>query len=113
MWRIYVGGGLTIGFDRDALEDYINLNPSLETVDDLLMMLIAAGFIKEDDLRRCNVTASLLSSGDLYLALKAVSKSDTFCNQRTEDLVDRINNPPRDDGSSSTTATVSTSNPQV
>lgn len=102
---------MTIAFDRDALEAYIKLNPSLETVDDFLMLLIADGFISEDNLRQCTITVSLLFSGDMYLALKANTNSDSPCARFAEEIVRRINDPPRND--SSGTAVASTPNPQV
>ena len=68
------GGGITIGFDRERFDNYLNLNPSVETVDDLPLRIILSGLISEEDLLQCDVKASMLNEGDLFIAFEAIKE---------------------------------------
>ena len=95
-----------IGLDRDALDDYISLIPSVDTVDEVLKVLVASRFIPEDIVRRCRVAANLLRTGDLHVVLEG---SDSSCAMAAKHIADRINNP----NSTSTAAVSIAANPQV
>lgn len=102
---------MTIGLDRDAVDEYVRLNPSLDTVDELLKVLVASRFIPEDVVRRCKVAASLLRTGDLHVLLENINSSDSTCAMAAEQIAERINNPPMGDDGTETTTTAA--NPQV
>jgi len=103
------GGAVTIGLDRDAVDEYVRLNPSVDTVDEFLKALVASGFIPEDIIRRCNISANLLRTGDLHVVLESVIRSDNVCSRFAQRIADRINNPPEGGATMTTTNT----NPQV
>ena len=65
-------GAVTIDFDRDAFDEFIRLNPELETLDEFLRELVASGFIPEEIIRACTITANLLSTGSLHLLLENI-----------------------------------------
>ena len=97
-----------IGLDRDAVDEYVRLNPDKDTVNEILKELVATGFIPGDILRRCNVSASLLRTGDLEMVLESVVSTDNTCTMFAERIADKINNPP--DGEATATEAA---NPQV
>ena len=100
------GGAVTIDFDRDAFDEFIRLNPELETLDEFLKELVASGFIPEEIIRACTITANLLSTGSLHLLLENILDSGNTCRMFAEEIADRINNPPATDSETGT-------NPQV
>ncbi len=100
----YAGGAITIGIDRDGLDEYVRLNPSLETLDDFVTTLIADTFIPEMILRSCRVSANLLDTGDLHMVLENLVTSENTCRMFVETMANDINNPPRNNGSMTTTA---------
>lgn len=102
---------MTIGLDRDAVDEYVRLNPLLETVDEFLRELVASGFIREEVVRRCKIVANLLDSGDMHLVLENLEQTDTVCAMAAERIADRINNPPTSDDDDTSNAV--TANPQV
>ncbi len=89
---MFLGGGLTVGFDREAFEDYLSLNPSVETVDDLLKRMILSGLITKKDLLHCDIKASLLNEGDLFLAFEALVEAEDYCMTLSKKIGDMINN---------------------
>jgi hypothetical protein len=101
---------VTIGIDREALDEYISLNPSVDTVDALLKVLVASRFIPENVTRRCKVAANLLRTGDLHVVLENVDSSESTCVKAANDMADKINNPPVAD--TTVNATIA-ANPQV
>ena len=96
-----------IGLDRDAVDEYVRLNPDKDTVDEFLKELVATSFIPADILRRCSVSANLLRTGDLQMVLESVASTDNACAMFAERIADKINNPP--DGA----VTVTDASPQV
>ena len=106
----FPGGGLTVGFDRTALEEYLKFNPSVETVNDLMARVFLSGLISKEDLKHCDVRASLTDGGDLFIAFKAKVISEDYCSNLANRLRDVIDNPPMND---TATASNSTSAPQV
>ncbi len=96
------GGGITIGFDRNALEEYLTINPSVETVDDLMLRVFSSGLISRENQSHCEVSASLLNDGDLFIALKAMVRSEDYCMMLAQRLENVINDPPSMRNSSST-----------
>lgn len=82
----------------------------MDTVDELLKTLVVSRFIPEDIVRRCKVSANLLRTGDLHIVLENVMHSDGACSMAAKEMADRINNPPMDDGTATTTTAA---NPQV
>jgi len=92
----FPGGGLTIAFDRDALEEYLHLNPSLQTVDDLSIRILLSDVISKEDRNRCNITFSLLDEGDLFIAFEAKSRADDYCMKASERVSKLINDLPED-----------------
>ena len=88
------GGGITIGFDRNALEEYLTINPSVETVDDLMLRVFSSGLISRENQSHCEVSASLLNEGDLFIALKAIVRSEDYCMMLAQRLENVINDPP-------------------
>ena len=99
---------MTIGLDHDAVDEYVRLNPSMDTVDELLKQLVASDFIPENILRRCMVSANLLMTGSLHMVLESVNGSDgNVCTMFAETIADKINDPP--DGTMASIAP----NPQV
>ena len=99
---------MIIGLDREALDEYVSLNPSVDTVDELLKILVASRFIPEDIVRRCRVAANLLRTGDLHVVLESVNGSESSCATAAENMAERINNPPN-----STSTLSNSANPQV
>ena len=104
---LVLGGAVTIGLDRDAVDEYVHLNPEVDTMDEFLRQLVASHFIPEDIVRRCRIFANLLMTGSLHLVLENVNKSEDICVKFAERIADKINNPP--DGTMASTAP----NPQV
>lgn len=104
------GGALTIGLDRDAMDEYIRLNPEMDTVDEFLKELVNSGFIPMDVLERCMVSASLLETGDLNMVMESMDNSnENTCSMFAETVADRINNPQE----SSATMVQTAPNPQI
>ena len=97
---------MTIGLDGDSLDEYVRLNPSVDTVTDLLNVLVQSRFITMTVASRCNVEASLLDSGDLHMVLENLMNSDSICAMAAQEIADRINNPPMGDE-------ITEANPQV
>ena len=107
---------MTIGLDRVGLDDYIELNPSVDTVDELLKRILASGIIPEDVIASCLIEASLLDSGELHMLLEDTMFADRTCFEAVQDLADLINNPPSSDSSAgkrSVRATSTSGLPQV
>lgn len=108
---------MTIGLDRDGLDEYIELNPSLDTVDELLETLVADGFISEESLERCTMEGSLLETGNLHMLLQNKMNTDNFCYMTIEEIADIINNPPGQESSSAArsarSVSITTAIPQV
>ena len=82
---------MTIAFDRDLLDEFIMVDPSVETVDDYLEELIDEDFISDEDLMMCKTSATLLDTGDLFLSFRSVRNSDSYCAMLAAMLVDTIN----------------------
>jgi hypothetical protein len=91
------GGAVTIGLDYDALDEYLRLNPSVDTIDSFLRVLLRSQFIPDDVASRCIVAANLLNSGDFHMVLENLILSDPICGTAVEEIADRINYPPDDD----------------
>ena len=89
---------MAIELDREALDDYVDLNPSVATADDLVRRLIADRFIPEELLERCQIDGSLLETGDLHLLLENKDFSFDDCFEAAQDIADVINNPPSGGG---------------
>lgn len=106
---LFVGGAVTIALNHEALDEYIRLNPSFETVDEVLITLITSRFIPENIIRRCNASANILMTGDMQLVLKNVMNSERICHMFAAQIAEAINNPPMSDNSSDTTIAI----PQV
>ena len=107
---------MTIGLDRVGLDDYIELNPSVDTVDELLKRILASGIIPEDVIASCLIEAGLLDSGELHLLLENKMFADSTCFEAVQALADLINNPPSSDSSTgkrSVRATSTSGLPQV
>ena len=77
---------MTIGLDRDSLDEYVRLNPSVDTVTNLLNVLVQSRFITMTVASRCNVEASLLDSGDLHMVLENLVNSDSICAMAAQEL---------------------------
>ena len=88
-----LGGAVTIRLIRAILDEYLRLNPSLETVDDVIKSLIADGFITEDIIRQCKIAANLLDTGDLHVVLENRLNMGTPCRDFAERIAAKINNP--------------------
>ena len=82
-----------------GLDDYIELNPSVDTVDELLKRILASGIIPEDVIASCLIEAGLLDSGDLHILMENREFEDRTCFEAVRDLADLINNPPSSDSS--------------
>ena len=95
---------MTLGFDRDALDEYIRQNPSLETLDEFLTTLVGNGFIPENILRLCRVAVTLLRTGDVHIVLENIQRAGSACRMFVEQIAEKINNP---------ASAVTTSSPQV
>ena len=104
-----IGGAITIGLDQSGLDEYIRLNPSLGTIDSLVTTLISDTFIPEVILRSCKLSANLLDTGDLHMVFENVMSSDNACRMFVETMANKINNPPRNNGSTEVTTAI----PQV
>ena len=50
---LMAGGLVSIALDRDGLDEYVRLNPSLHTVDDFSAVILASGFIPTNVTARC------------------------------------------------------------
>ena len=90
-----IGGGVTFRLIREAVDEYARRNPDSGTVEDFLDALISSGFIPEEILRRCEILASLLDTGDFHLLLeeKEMQLDGMICNQFAIRIAERINNP--------------------
>ena len=103
-----------IGLDRDGLDEYIELDPSLSTVDDLLETLISSSFIRQEVVERCEVEGSLLETGELHILLENKRSTDSICFLSVAEIAKSVNNPPGSRGSGrSARATTTTAIPQV
>ena len=59
------------------------------------MRVILSGLISEEDLNHCDVKASLLNEGDLFIAFEALKKSEDYCMKLAGKIERLINNPSR------------------
>ena len=103
---------MTLGLDREALDEYIELNPSVDTVDELVKRLIASGFIPERILRRCKMAVNMLRTGDLHLVFENVNRTGNVCSMFVEEIAEAINNPEAGPTTTMTSTTI-TAFPQV
>ena len=85
------GGGLTIRFDEDKFESYLEMNPSVETVDDLLLSIVQSDLISKKDLLHCDLQGSLLDNGDLFISLEALNKYESYCLNLAKKITNVIN----------------------
>lgn len=106
---MYIGGAVSIGLDQDGLDEYVRLNPSVDTVDEFTKRLVASGFFPDDIVQRCEIAASILETGNMHMVLKNVLENETACYMFAERIADMINNPPSSSGNS----TVAIAYPQV
>ena len=109
---------MTIGLDRVGLDDYIELNPSVDTVDELFKRILTSGIIPEDVIASCLIEAGLLDSGELHILLENREFEDSTCFEAAQDLANLINNPPGSEsdstnGKRSVRATSTSAIPQV
>lgn len=108
-----VGGAVFIGLDRDGLDEYIELDPSLSTVDELLETLVSSGFITDQVLQRCGIEGSLLETGELHILLENKVSTDNLCYMAVVEIAESINNPQGNTDIGTTTTTTTTAIPQV
>ena len=85
---------MTISLDREGLDEFIELNPDLDTIDRLLETLVASRFISEQTLLSCGVDATLLQTGDLHLLLENNNSAHNVCFTAAQEFAGLINNPP-------------------
>ena len=88
-----VGGVVSIAMDKEGLDEYVQLNPSISDLDDLIGSAIATGFIPQETLNRCNITSSLLDTGDLQIVLESNQTNERYCNHAAEELATNIDDP--------------------
>ena len=79
----------------------------METIDEFLTVLIEDGFIPQNYLRSCNISASIIRTGDLQIVLESILNSGRICRMFVEEIAERINTPPIGETS------VTIANPQV
>lgn len=90
---LFVGGIVSIAMDKEGLDEYVQLNPSISDLDDLIGSAIATGFIPQETLDRCNITSSLLDTGDLQIVLESNQTNEQYCNHAAEELAINIDDP--------------------
>ena len=59
------GGGLVIAVDIQGLAQFADLNPDLDTLDEILEELVRAAIILQTIAQRCEIEASVTSSGNI------------------------------------------------
>ena len=84
---------MTLALDSKALDEYVELNPSVDTVDELVKRLVASGFIPERILRRCKMAVNMLKTGDLHLVFENVNRTGNACYRFVQEIAKAINNP--------------------
>ena len=85
-----------IAMDLVGLSEYVRLNPSIRTLDDVIEALIDSNFIGDDITDKCDLEASLTVSGNIQIALSVRSQDDDdakFCNAASELIAAAINDP--------------------
>ena len=84
-----------MAIDFRGLGEYVKLNPRLQTLDDLLEVLLESEFIPKETIERCTFEASLTAAGDIQFSLSArdVDTDADFCWSQSEALAQAINSP--------------------
>ena len=88
------GGAVFVALDLAGLRDYIRINPSMRTLDDIIEALVESGFISDEVIDRCGLEATLTTTRNIQITLSAQNNDDAaFCIGAGDDLADFINNP--------------------
>ena len=88
------GGIIIVAIDFAGLRDYIRINPSVRTVDDIIEALVESDFISDEVTDRCELEATLTTTRNIQITLSAEDDNDvTFCNEASEKIAAAINDP--------------------
>ena len=78
--------------DSDDLEEYAELDPSVDTLDEFTEKLVRSNVIRRNVSDRCEVHVSTTTSRNLEIVLSARNNSlARFCHEQGQELANRIN----------------------
>ena len=88
----HIGGAVNIAVDSDDLEEYAELDPSVDTLDEFTEKLVRNNVIKPNVTDRCEVHASATASKNIEVVFSARNGSAArYCHEAGQDLANRIN----------------------